>query len=60
MMGLQSPEEAFADIGAHLIMDNQASTYLDVEVVNWFKEKVFSKLKKFDPSNPSNSSIGSS
>jgi hypothetical protein len=41
---LAAPTETFADVLAHLILDPNATTYLNAEVVAWFKKEVFPDL----------------
>jgi hypothetical protein len=43
---LASPGETFADILAHLIVDNGAPTYLKPEVVEWFESQIFPLLRE--------------
>jgi hypothetical protein len=45
MSGVRAPEEAFAEIGAHLILDSRAREYLPKEVVSYFEEQVFAQFK---------------
>jgi len=45
IQALASPDESFADILAHLIIDSRASTYLKPEVVGWFEKNVFPALR---------------
>jgi hypothetical protein len=40
MQSLQSPAEAFADIGSHLVLDPRSRSYLRAEVVTWFEKHV--------------------
>jgi hypothetical protein len=44
IQSLVNPGESFADILAHLIVDQRASTYLAPDVVSWFEQKVFPTL----------------
>jgi hypothetical protein len=44
IQSLARPDECFADILAHLIIDSRASTYLQPEVVEWFERNVFPAL----------------
>jgi hypothetical protein len=46
IQALASPEETFADILAHLILDPRVSTYLDARVVSWFEDQVFPVLRE--------------
>ena len=41
---LATPSETFADVLAHLILDPNATTYLNANVVGWFKDNVFPGL----------------
>lgn len=44
IQSLVSPDESFADILAHLIVDTRATTYLQPELVAWFERNVFPVL----------------
>jgi hypothetical protein len=44
IQSLARPDESFADILAHLIVDRKATTYLQPEVVDWFERNVFPAL----------------
>jgi hypothetical protein len=46
IQGLASPDETFADILAHLILDSRAATYLEPQVVRWFEANVFPALRE--------------
>lgn len=46
IQSLVNPEESFADILAHLIVDPKASTYLKSEVIDWFAATVFPVLRE--------------
>jgi hypothetical protein len=46
IQSLVSPDESFADILAHLILDERAATYLKPAVVEWFEEEVFPALRE--------------
>jgi hypothetical protein len=37
----RSPAEAFAEIGAHLVLDPKARAYLPAEIVAYFDREVF-------------------
>jgi hypothetical protein len=54
IQSLVNPEESFADILAHLIVDPNASTYLNRDVIDWFEASVFPMLRenarRFNPS----------
>jgi len=41
MRALDSPSEAFAEIGAHLLLDPTVATYLKPEVTEYFRDRVF-------------------
>jgi hypothetical protein len=43
MQSLQSPGEAFADIGSHLILDRRARRYLPKQIVAYFDKHVLSR-----------------
>src|SRR5262245_5272007 len=38
---LDSPAEAFAEIGAHLLLDPAVATYLKPQVIDYFRDRVF-------------------
>jgi hypothetical protein len=44
IQSLSGPGESFADILAHLIVDEKAATYLKPHVIEWFESKVFPAL----------------
>jgi hypothetical protein len=44
-LAMRSPEEAFAEIGAHLLLDPTARHYLAPAVVTYFDERVFPSLR---------------
>jgi hypothetical protein len=46
IQSLVRPDEAFAGILAHLILDSRAITYLKPEVVEWFESNVFPTLRE--------------
>jgi len=46
IQSLASPDESFADILAHLIVDPRAATYLKPRVVEWFEANVFPALRE--------------
>lgn len=46
IQALASPDETFADILAHLIVDPRATTYLDARIVGWFENWVFPVLRE--------------
>ena len=41
MRALDSPAEAFAEIGAHLLLDPTVATYLKPQVIDYFRDRVF-------------------
>jgi hypothetical protein len=44
IQSLARPDESFADILAHLIVDSRATSYLQPAVVDWFERHVFPAL----------------
>jgi hypothetical protein len=46
IQALASPDETFADILAHLILDDRAGAYLEPHVVRWFEADVFPALRE--------------
>jgi hypothetical protein len=46
IQSLATPGESYADILAHLIVDNKAASYLNQDVVAWFETKVFPALRE--------------
>jgi hypothetical protein len=46
IQSLVSPSESFADILAHLIIDEQATTYLKPQIVDWFEAEMFPFLRE--------------
>jgi hypothetical protein len=46
IQSLATPEETFADVLAHLIVDPNATSYLKQEVVAWFEAHVFPTLRE--------------
>jgi hypothetical protein len=51
MRALDSPAEAFAEIGAHLLLDPTVATYLKPQVIDYFRDRVFPTFA--DPPKPS-------
>ena len=45
LVAMTSPSEAFAEIGAHLLLDPTARQYLDADVVAYFDHTVFPSLR---------------
>jgi hypothetical protein len=50
MRALDSPAEAFAEIGAHLLLDPTVATYLKPQVIDYFRDRVFPAFA--NPRNP--------
>jgi|KBSSwiStaDraftv2_1062776.scaffolds.fasta_scaffold18464_5 hypothetical protein len=50
MRALDSPAEAFAEIGAHLLLDPTVATYLKPQVTDYFRNRVFPTFA--DPRKP--------
>ncbi len=46
IQSLVRPDESFAGILAHLIVDSRAATYLKPELVEWFESNVFPTLRE--------------